>query len=107
MHHADADDSYSAELTRQVRMASSLVDRAPFGICRVSLSRDCFLSANPAICRMLGYSQEELLAVVISRDLYLDARSRASFSEVLRRDRRIQAQEVPLRRKDGACCVFE
>ena len=36
----------------------SLVNRAPFGICRSSMAHDRFESVNPAFCNMLGYSEQ-------------------------------------------------
>lgn len=81
---------------------SSLVERAPFGICRSSLSGDCFKSVNPAFCRMLGYSEEELLGICISEQLYAEAPNRFELMELLERDHRLNAQETSLRRKDGS-----
>ena len=76
MRQTDPDNDGSAYLNDVVGSRSSLVDRAPFGICRSSLSRDRFISVNPAFCRMLGYSEEELLAMRLSERLYSDAPNR-------------------------------
>jgi two-component system, cell cycle sensor histidine kinase and response regulator CckA len=81
---------------------SSLVDRAPFGICRSSLSRDGFLSVNPAFCRMLGYSEKELLEMRISDRLYYNTPNRFELLDLLARDQRLTAQETSFRRKDGS-----
>ena len=80
----------------------SLVDRAPFGICRSSLSKDCFESVNPALCQMLGYSEAELLGMSLSKQLYVTVPNRAELTELLKRDRKLQAQELVLLRKDGS-----
>ncbi len=54
----------------------ALVDHAAFGIFRAS-SDDQFLSANPALVRMLGYDTEgELLALNIARDVFADQAER-------------------------------
>ena len=55
---------------------SSLIDRAPFGICRLSLRHDRVKSANPALCEMLGYSEGELRGLSIARQLYANAPNR-------------------------------
>jgi PAS domain S-box-containing protein len=79
----------------------SLVDRAPLGICRTSLSQDRFESVNPALCRMLGYSEEELLSISLSKQVYARAANRTELIDLLRRDRKLLAQETVLQRKDG------
>jgi two-component system cell cycle sensor histidine kinase/response regulator CckA len=81
---------------------SSLVDRAPFGICCSSLLRDQFESVNQAFCRMLGYSEKELLGMSISRQLFCAAPNRIELGELLKRDHRLNGQETCLRRKDGS-----
>ena len=79
----------------------SLVDRAPFGICSISLARDRAQSVNPALCDMLGYSEDELLSLSLSKDVYLNSPNRTELIELLRRDRKLQAQEAVLQHKDG------
>ncbi|HZD30377.1 MAG TPA: PAS domain-containing protein, partial [Candidatus Angelobacter sp.] len=81
---------------------SSLIDRAPFGICRGSLVRDRLESINPALCDMLGYTEAEMLNMSVRTQLYGDAPNRAELVDLLRRDRRLNAQETYLRRKDGS-----
>ena len=51
---------------------------------------------------MLGYSEEELLGMSISDQLYSDASNRFELMELLERDHRFNAQETSLRRKDGS-----
>src|SRR5271166_1560478 len=80
----------------------SLIDRAPFGICRSSMSKDRFEAVNPALCQMLGYSEAELLGMSLSKQLYATAPNRDELIELLKRDRKLQAQETFLQRKDGS-----
>jgi PAS domain S-box-containing protein len=50
----------------------SLVQNAPFGICRSSADADRFLTANPALVRILGYASEhEVLNLHLSEEVYL------------------------------------
>ena len=81
MRQTDPDNYGSADSNDTSVSRSSLVDRAPFGICRSSLSRDRFTSVNPAFCRMLGYSEEELLAMRLSERLYSDTPNRFELLE--------------------------
>ncbi len=80
----------------------SLVNRAPFGIFHSSLAGDCFEGVNPAFCQMLGYSETELLRMSLSKDMHASERNRRELVDLLRRDGRLLAQEVNLRRKDGS-----
>jgi two-component system, cell cycle sensor histidine kinase and response regulator CckA len=80
-----------------------LVDNAPFGICRSSLDEDRFESLNPAMLRILGgYSLNEALGLKISTQVYADPKERGRLIEVLRRNARVQGQEVSLLRRDGS-----
>ncbi len=80
----------------------SLVDNAPFGICSISLRRDCFVDFNPALVRMLGdYTREEMLALKISTELYAESNNRERMLELLRRARHLSAFESTFLRKDG------
>jgi len=50
----------------------SLVQNAPFGICRSNADTDRFLMANPALVRILGYaSEQDLLNLRLSEDVQL------------------------------------
>ena len=102
MRQTDPDNCGRLDSNDATGSGSSLVDRAPFGICRSSLSRDQFASVNSAFCRMLGYSEEELLAMRLSERLYSDTPNRFELMDLLVRDHRFNAQETSLRRKDGS-----
>lgn len=88
-------------LRRSEAEMRSLVEHAPYGIGTISATEDRFLHANPAMVRMLGYrSEDELLALVISRDLYPDNDSRGFRAEATRSDF-FSAVEFQWKRKDG------
>lgn len=99
MRQADPNHSSVLLASQQVGSEHSLVDRAPFGVCRASVARDCLESVNPALCEMLGYSKSELLGLSLSRDVYVN--SRTELIELLRRDRMLRGQETVVQHKDG------
>ena len=101
MRQTDPKSHGTATVAGQSGSTYSLIDRAPFGICRFSLSRDRCISVNPAFCQMLGYTQHELLQLSLSRDLYHPTPNHAGLIDVLLRERKLPAQEVVLQRKDG------
>ncbi len=79
----------------------SMIDNAPFGICRSSLEKDCFEDFNPALAEMLGgYTREEMLALKLSTQLYDDHKDRERMLSLLRRTGRLNPFEVTLLRKD-------
>ncbi len=64
----------------------SLVENAPFGICRTTSTEDRFLAANPALARILGFSSEhELLRLRLSQDVYLKPQDRTALLDVTAR----------------------
>jgi two-component system cell cycle sensor histidine kinase/response regulator CckA len=79
----------------------SLVDRAPFGICRSGYMAERFETVNPAFCEMLGYTEQELLNLSLATQVYANPDERAQFNELLRRTRRLQGHELTFLRKDG------
>lgn len=75
------------ELRRSEAQLRSFVEKAPYGIARVSVNEDRFLTANPALVKMLGYESEgELLALNLSRDLYLEGDSSGFRAQPTRAD---------------------
>ncbi len=83
--------------------ASALVKYAPTGIYEIDYREPRFLSVNDAMCRILGYSREELLS--IGPAALLDEDSRRLFADRIRRLTAGQAidesVEYRVRRKDG------
>jgi two-component system cell cycle sensor histidine kinase/response regulator CckA len=79
-----------------------LIQNAVYGIYRSSLDGK-FLEVNPALVQMLGYgSAEELLAVDMATDIYLDPDERHHLIEQYRQAGRIEGIEVKWKRKDGS-----
>jgi PAS domain S-box-containing protein len=79
----------------------SLVQSAVYGIYRSTVDGH-FLAVNPALIAMLGYtSEEEMLALSIGRDVYLESLERERFIEESLSQRRWEGVEVKWRRKDG------
>ncbi len=97
-------EKVTEEALRQSQASlQSLVDSAPFGICRSLLDEDRFESLNPAMLKILGgYSLDEVLGLKISTQLYSAPKDRGRLVEVLRRNGRIEGQEVSLLRRDGS-----
>jgi two-component system cell cycle sensor histidine kinase/response regulator CckA len=102
MRQTNPSDSATLRVVATRLPRCSLVDRAPFGICRSSLARDRFESVNPAFCQMLGYSELELLGMSVSREVYPKVPNRSEIGELLLREHKLSAQETWFRRKDGS-----
>ncbi len=61
-----------------------------------------FMSANPALVRLLGYaSEDELLGLDIARDLYMYPEDRANWRQTMEQQGEIRNAELVLKRKDG------
>ena len=79
----------------------SLVQSAVYGIYRSTLDGQ-FLAVNPSLIAMLGYeSEEEMLAMNIGHDVYLETLERENFAGEFLAMRRWEGVEVKWRRKDG------
>jgi len=102
MRQTDPSSSTPANFVERALSATSLIDRAPFGICCFSLTSDRVESMNPALCEILGYSEAEMRGMSICGHLYANAPNRDEMKELLRRDRQLKAQETYLQHKDGS-----
>ena len=61
-----------------------------------------FMSANPALVRLLGYaSEEELLGLDIGKDLYMYPEDRENWLRNIQESGEIRNAELVLKRKDG------
>jgi PAS domain S-box-containing protein len=83
--------------------ASTLIKYAPTGIYEIDYRGPKFISINDAMCRILGYSREELFAIGPAE--LLDDESRARFADRIRRQTSGSAieetVEYRVRKKDG------
>jgi diguanylate cyclase (GGDEF)-like protein/PAS domain S-box-containing protein len=65
-----------------------------------------FMAANPALVRMLGYdSEDELLALDVTRDIYLDPEHRDSWVRSMAEGGEVRNAELLLKRRDGTRIV--
>jgi two-component system, cell cycle sensor histidine kinase and response regulator CckA len=79
----------------------SLINNAPYGIYQCDPRTDRFLDANPALLEMLGYSSKsELLAIDISKDLYVDPSECDVFVQECRLAGRAES-DMTWKRRDG------
>jgi PAS domain S-box-containing protein len=77
----------------------SLLENSPFGIYRVTYDGR-FLTVNPTLCEMVGFTADELLAANISV-LYADASARQRLIADYEDRPHGASVEVPWKRKDG------
>jgi PAS domain S-box-containing protein len=80
----------------------SLIDSAPYGICRIS-AQGRFLLVNPALARMLGYENaSELLELDLATQVYEDPEERARIISTLTQDMsKAPPIETRWKRQDG------
>ncbi len=98
------DVTHRREMTEALRRSEEsyrqLFERATYGIYRSTVDGR-LVTVNPALVRMLGYdSPEELLAIDMVRDLYLDPGERRRLIEHYRSAKVIEGVEVTWKRKD-------
>ena len=85
------------------RELRSLLDSAPYGICRGSVETGKFVSVNPALVRLLGYnSAEEVLALDLTKDVFRRPADRARVLDALRSQEQFRGLEFEWKRKDGS-----
>jgi PAS domain S-box-containing protein len=90
------------EVRRTAGLLQSFVQTAPFGITRASVKEDRFLSINPALIKMLGYDSEaDVLALRLSRDIYVDAEGRSELLAQLSPIGEYRPVEIRWKRRDG------
>jgi len=92
------------ELRESEAKANALVKYAPTGIYEIDYRVPSFLSVNDVMCKILGYTREELLAM--SPAALLDDESNARFADRIKRQ--LAGQQIDelveyrVRRKDGS-----
>ena len=90
------------ELRQSRASLQSLIDNAPFGICRGSIEGDRFETINPAFSEMLGgYSPDEWLALTLSTQVYADPKDRDRLITMLRCNRKLRGFETTMVKRDG------
>jgi PAS domain S-box-containing protein len=84
----------------------ALFDNSPDGVLIASIETKCFIHANPSICRMLGYTHEELTALGVADIHPHDQLPHviAEFEALVRGEKTLAAN-IPCLRKDGT--VFQ
>jgi PAS domain S-box-containing protein len=88
-------------LRRSEAAIRSLVENAPYGIATISVRQDCFVHANPAMVKLLGYKSEaELQALQLSRDVYTDSDGNSFRAQPTRADF-FNSIEFKWKRRDG------
>jgi len=89
-------------LRRSEASFRSVVEHAPYGICRVDRKGNV-LEANPALHRMLGYQESEvLLGASLPNDLFLDPQDFLRLSDVIEASEYFHEVELTWRRLDGS-----
>ncbi|MFL6465240.1 MAG: cache domain-containing protein, partial [Bryobacteraceae bacterium] len=79
----------------------SLIQGATYGIYRSE--QKGFVSVNPAMVTMLGYSSEdEVLALDLSRDLYIKPEDRTRLIDEYKRTNKTPSTEVQWKKKNGS-----
>jgi two-component system, cell cycle sensor histidine kinase and response regulator CckA len=92
---------YEEALRRSEARYRSLILSAVFGIYRCTLSGR-FLDVNPALINMLGYgSVEDVLALDVRREVYLNPQEIDRLTEEYRREGSLNGVEVQWKHKDG------
>ncbi len=89
-------------LRRSEAQLRSLVENAPYAIYKTNVDTGRFVSANPAVVKMLGYGSEaELRELDVPTQVYRDPQARARLLPQLEQDERFQDLELEWTRKDG------
>jgi PAS domain S-box-containing protein len=92
----------SEKLEASERRFRSLFENVAEGVYQSSEDGK-ILEANPALVEMLGYeSLDELKAIDIGKDLYVDPRDREEVRRLLAQEGGLSGRELRLRRKDGS-----
>ncbi len=99
----DVTHAVTAETERRRSEAhyQALVEEAPIGIFRSSAAGR-FITVNPALVELLGYSNaEELLGLDLAADVYVDPGLRSRLTSEYEKADRVSGVDVDWRRKDG------
>jgi PAS domain S-box-containing protein len=94
-------------LRRSEEMYRSIFENATEGIFQ-STPDGHFLAVNPALAQMIGYDHpDELLALDITRDLWVDTTSREEYKREMERYGRVVNFWQRLRKRDGSVIIVK
>jgi PAS domain S-box-containing protein len=92
-----------AKRTQELAFAQAQIEalfaNSPLAIGTASMN-ETILSANAAMARMFGYSEDELIGTKVT-DFFVDTEQRAGLLQRLRSNKVVQTQRQQLKRKDG------
>ncbi len=94
---------FKTQLSQAREKYQTIIENAVKGIYQTS-PQGRFISANPALARMLGYASPESLIAAFSdvgHQLYVDPRRRAEFQHLLEQDGQVNAFEAEVYHKAG------
>jgi len=100
MHDISEDVKQERALRESETRYRALFETSPMGIGLATLDGQ-ILDTNPAMCRMIGYSHEEIKHINV-KETYKNPRDREVLLSRLRRDGYVAGFEVELKRKCGA-----
>ena len=103
LKHSPAPVPVEPELREKAEWFRTIFENASDGILIADVETRKFRYANPAICRMLGYTEDELCAMGVPDIHPPDALAHvlAEF-EILARGEKTLATDIPCLRKDGS-----
>ncbi|MEG4286142.1 AAA family ATPase [Microcoleus sp. A006_D1] len=98
---------FQVELVQKEQQYRSIFETVADGLSLIELETGKFIAANPALCQIYGYSEEELLHLnppdyILPEYLHLFA----EFQQTMRRRQEFNCQAV-IHRKDGTLCDVE
>ncbi|MCW6052093.1 AAA family ATPase [Lyngbya sp. CCAP 1446/10] len=98
---------FQVELIQKEQQYRSIFETVVDGLSLMELDTGKFIAANPALCQIYGYSQEELLRLtppdyILPEYLHLFA----EWQQTIRRRQEFSCQAV-IQRKDGTLCDVE
>ena len=92
-------DQRMQELSFAQAQIGAIFENSPFGIGTASLD-GTILSANPALARIFGYEEKEVLQINVN-DFFPDPAFRNAIMQDLLRQRIVKVPRLQLQRKDG------
>jgi two-component system NtrC family sensor kinase len=97
-------EARTAELVREHQKLRDFIDNSPAGIFQTT-QEGTFISANPALARILGYASPEELKTHLTdvgKEVYADPDRRKELLSALQRDGHVHDFEIEVKCKDGS-----